>query len=117
MRNEENEQIAVFEWAAVAAPLIPELSLLFHIPNGGKRTVSEAVRFKRAGVKAGVPDLFLPVPKGNYHGLWIEMKAKGGRIRPEQREWIEALREQGFQAYVCFGAEEAINTLRRYLCG
>lgn len=117
-RTEEYEQSAVIQWAAYAKQMLPELDLLFHIPNGGNRSISEAVRFKKAGVRAGVPDLFLPVPKGDSHGLWIEMKAKGGRIRPEQREWIEKLRQQGYEAYVCYGAEEAINRIKRYLiCG
>lgn len=76
---EDNEQICLMEWAAAQSVKFPELSLIFHIPNGGKRNAREAARFKRMGVKADVPDLFLPVPRGDCHGLFIEMKApKGG---------------------------------------
>jgi len=56
---EDNEQICLMEWAAAQSGKFPELSLIFHIPNGGKRNAREAARFKRMGVKAGVPDLFL----------------------------------------------------------
>lgn len=76
--TEEQEQTVVMHWAAMAAGRWPELRMLFHIPNGGKRTKTEAARFRAAGVRSGVPDLFLPCARGGYHGLWIEMKAVGG---------------------------------------
>ena len=85
--TEEEEQTVVMHWAAMAAGRWPELRLLFHIPNGGKRSKSEAVRFRAAGVRSGVPDLFLPCSRGGYHGLWIEMKAMGGRVSREQEQW------------------------------
>ena len=69
------------------------------------------------GVKAGVPDLFLPYPGGDWHGLWIELKTERGRVMGTQREWIEYLRSQGYAAYVCRGAEQAINCLKMYLQG
>ena len=34
---EEGEQIALFEWLHWMSGTYPELDLLFHIPNGGKR--------------------------------------------------------------------------------
>ena len=59
--TEEQEQAYIFQWAEIMAFKVPELELLHHIPNGGMRSKAEAVRFKRTGVKAGVPDLCLPV--------------------------------------------------------
>ena len=114
--TEEQEQVAVFQWADIMSIRYPELKWLLHVPNGGWRTKSEAVRFKRAGVKKGVPDIFLPVSRKGYHGLWIEMKRrKGGRLSPEQKEWIDGLFNQGYLAVRCDGAEEAIGMLERYL--
>lgn len=60
---EDNEQMILIRWAQFESDRHPELSLLFHVPNGGKRSKVEAARFKAMGVQAGVPDLFLPVPR------------------------------------------------------
>ena len=114
--SEEQEQETVFEWVMLMSKQFPELDLLFHVPNGGLRTKSEAVRFKRAGVKPGVPDLILPVPRGGFHGLFIEMKRRrGGRVSEEQQAWIDALRGQMYRAEVAHGAEEACDLIMEYL--
>lgn len=114
--SEEQEQITVFEWAMLMEKQFPELALLFHIGNGGVRSKSEAVRFKKAGVKAGVPDLFLPVPRGGFHGLWIEMKRrKGGRVSEEQSWWMHELEKQMYRTVVCHGSDEACDVLYNYL--
>lgn len=113
--TEEEEQTVVMNWAAMAAGRWPELRLLFHIPNGGKRSKSEAVRFRAAGVRSGVPDLFLPCSRGGFHGLWIEMKAIGGRVSREQEQWRKELMEQGYMSVVCYGAAAAIETIEKYM--
>lgn len=90
----------------------------FHVPNGGSRNKAEAANLKRQGVKAGVPDLCVPVARCGYHGLFIEMKAKsGGRVSGHQARWIALLREQGYAAYVCEGADSAIKLLGLYMSG
>ena len=114
--TEEQEQAAVFEWTILMEKQFPELALLYHTPNGGYRNVSEAVRFKRIGVKPGVPDLFLPVARGGWHGLFIEMKRqKGGRLSDDQKAWIDALTDQHYLAVRADGAEQACEILYKYL--
>ena len=114
--TEGEEQAMLFSWCGMRMRQYPELELLFHIPNGGSRNKAEAGRFKAEGVKAGVPDLFLPVARGESPGLFIEMKRlDGGRVRPEQKAWMDKLREQGYQAVVCRGWEGASEALLRYL--
>lgn len=116
--KEGEEQATLFHWAAMQQSEYPELALLFHIPNGGKRGKAEAACFKMEGVKAGVPDLFLPVAVGNRHGLFIEMKrVDGGKVSREQTAWGERLTEQGHAWIVCRGWEEAAAMLKRYLDG
>lgn len=116
--TEGEEQAMLFSWCGMRMRQYPELELLFHIPNGGRRSKSEAARFKSEGVKAGVPDLFLPVARGKWHGLFIEMKRmKGGRVQDVQRKWIEKLRGQGYYTTVCHGWQEASEALQRYLEG
>lgn len=113
--TEEQEQIALMQWAKLQENVYPELAMLFHIPNGGKRSRTEAARFKAAGVKAGVPDLFLPVPRGNYHGLWIEMKIKPNKPTQNQLDWIFNLRERNYACEICYSFLEASEAILRYL--
>ena len=69
------------------------------------------------GVRKGVCDLFLPCAKRGYHGLYIEMKAPGGSLSPEQREFIKGVENEGYMAVVCYSARQAIQTLDFYLSG
>jgi hypothetical protein len=113
--SERDEQVALFEWAALNQTRLPELALLFHVPNGGKRDVVTASRLKAEGVKPGVPDVWLPVPRFGQHGLVIEMKCKGGRVSKEQASWIYDLGAQGYMACVCYSWEEAVGEIEHYL--
>ena len=116
--SEETEQITVMEWASLMAKQAPELDLLFHIANGGERHPAVAQKLKKAGVKKGVPDLFLPVARGGAHGLWVEMKRrKGGKVSPEQKEWMSALEAQGYVCVVAHGSDEACDAIWQYLEG
>ncbi len=113
---EAKEQEAVFEWAQAMGAVHHELKLLYAIPNGGSRHRLEAVNLKRQGVKAGVPDMCLPVARGDQHGLYIELKRSvGGRIQPEQLAWMDALAAQGYHCAVCMGADHAIKVIAGYL--
>ena len=112
---EDNEQTILIRWAKFESGKHPELDWLFHIPNGGKRSKIEAARFKAMGVQAGIPDLFLPVPRGKYHGLFIEMKAPKGRTSAAQNVWIERLGKNGYTVKVCYGFEQAQKALLDYL--
>lgn len=116
--TESEEQRALFHWAEYQRGNYPELSLLYHIPNGGKRSIREAVRFREEGVKAGVPDLCLPVARNGFHGLYIELKrTKGGRTTDCQKQWLNALSSQGYCTAVCSGWAEASQLIIRYLSG
>ena len=112
---EEDEQQALFQWVDWMSGTHPELEMLFHIPNGGKRGKLEAIRLKREGVKAGVPDLFLPVARGDYHGLFVELKAGKGVASLMQREWIVRLEKQGYRAQIAVGWEAAAKVIMEYL--
>jgi hypothetical protein len=116
-QTESAEQAKLIEWANLSKGKYPELSLLHHIPNGGHRNISTAARLKAEGVRAGVPDLCLPVARGGYYGLYIELKAKGGRVQGNQREWLQQLAQQGYKAVVAFGFEEARAVIEDYLKG
>lgn len=113
-------------------PRLPltELAFMFAIPNGGKRDKITAGNLKAEGVKAGVPDIFLPVMYGPtqdspHGGLFIEMKkpaskpkhtGKGG-VRATQTEYHRFLEEQGYAVVVCYSWEEARDAIIAYLYG
>lgn len=114
--SEHTEQAALIDWAERLTPRLPELGLLYAIANagaGGQR--GQAGKMKAEGVKRGVPDLCLPVARGGYHGLYIELKATGGTLSAEQKQWIAGLRGGGYCAEVCVGTVAAAEAIERYL--
>lgn len=115
--SEAQHQAAVFKWSR--QPAIrrqwPELALLHHIPNGGSRDPVEAKHLQQQGLKPGVPDLCLPVARGRYHGLYIEMKTDEGKASLEQKWWGEHLLAQGYMWEVCHGWQAAVAVLEWYL--
>ena len=110
-RSEAEEQSILFEWAAY----MPELENMYAIPNGGSRHPVEARNLKRQGVKSGVPDIHLALPKGKYHGLYIELKVGKNKTSKNQDEWLERLSKAGYAVAVCYGFEEAQKVILKYL--
>lgn len=115
--TEAQHQKLIFQWALAIRSKYPDLKLLHHIPNGGKRDKIEAVNLKAQGVKRGVPDLHLPVSRHGFHSLYIELKTETGKTSPEQDWWINGLEAVGNCARVCHGYEEAIRLIEWYLGG
>lgn len=113
--SEDAEQEKVVCWAKLMSNAYPDLELLYHVPNGGSRNKAEASKLKRMGVRAGVPDLVLPVPRAGYAGLYIELKVGENRPSNNQKDWLEKLTIQGYQALVCYGGNEAIRALEQYV--
>lgn len=113
---EHIEQSLLFQWAEIARIRRPELALLYAIPNGGHRVIAVAKKLKAEGVKSGVPDLCLPVPRGTYHSLYVEMKGgPTGRVKPAQAQWHSGLRAQGHAVRVCYSWEAARDVIMQYL--
>ena len=106
--SEDAEQEAVVEYCDLLH--IP----IVHIPNEGKRSLSYAARMKRMGLRSGFPDLLVPLARGGYHGLFIEMKYGKNKTTKEQKEWLERLSAEGYACAVCYNAAEAIKTIESY---
>lgn len=114
--TESAEQQALFQWARLSEGRYPELRLLHHIPNGGLRNKPVAVRLTAEGVRRGIPDICLPVARGGFHGLYIELKRTyGGVLSEDQRAWLDALRAGGYCAMRCDGADQARDAIVAYL--
>lgn len=107
--TEDQEQIMLATWLA-------KQGIRFYaVPNGGHRNMLEALKFKRMGVSAGIPDLCIPIPSGTYHGLYIELKrVKGGKVSAYQSDWLLFLREKGYYAEVAHGFDEAREMVLHY---
>lgn len=130
-RHEEYEHcLALMSWVRYALRKHPELRLLYHVPNGavlggkmvpgpdGRMVPMEGARLKAMGTKPGIPDYHMPVARGGYLSLYVEMKKLGdggGRTSKAQREVIEALREEGNRVEVCHGWEAARAVILDYL--
>lgn len=112
---EDDEQAALFAWAKSMVGIYPELEYMHHIPNGGKRSKTEAARLKMQGVKSGVSDIFLPVPKGPYHGFYIEMKVNPNKLTKDQYDWLKAMKRFGYATAVCYSWIEAKEHIEHYL--
>lgn len=113
--SESAEQQALFRWAEYMSGRHPEIRLLYHIPNEGKRSRATGARLKAEGLKAGVPDICLPVATGKYHGLYIELKAGRNTATDKQKEWLAALCAHGYCTAVCWGWEQAAAVITDYL--
>lgn len=112
---EEIEQISLFQWAAFAENKYPELKLMYHVPNEGKRSAVTGSRLKQAGLKPGVPDIVLPVARGGYIGLYIELKYGKNKVTENQKMWLRELHEQKHLTAVCYGWAQARELIENYL--
>lgn len=111
--TEHAEQANLIQWWRYQHPKFAKC--LWAIPNGGVRNIGTAVKLKAEGVTAGVPDLFLMIPKKAWHGLFIEMKIKGGKVSDSQKEFMETANSLGYLSVVCFGFDDAKNAINAYL--
>lgn len=109
--SEASEQIRVVQYCDLLG--IP----CFHVANERKCDPKTGAHLKRQGLKRGVPDLCIPRAKGRYHGLYIEMKDKGGKLTRDQLKWLRLLQAEGYCAFCCFGADDAIKLIDAYMQG
>lgn len=109
LSNEDAEQEAVVEYCDIKG--IP----IVHIPNEGKRSLSYAAKLKRMGLRKGFPDLFVPIAKGENHGLFVEMKYGDGKPTKDQQRWMGLLTREGYLCRVCYGFDSAIKVINEYL--
>lgn len=113
--DESKIQQSIVRWARMADCMYPELSLLHAIPNGAKVSDKNRMRLAAEGVLPGVPDLFLPVARGGYNGLYIEVKTETGRLSAAQKKIIALLTKHEFRCIIVRSSFEAIELIEEYL--
>jgi hypothetical protein len=91
--------------------------LLYAIPNDGIRTPALGAKFKRRGLRPGLPDVCLPYPSKGYHALYIELKRGDlkSRVSDLQYDWIAKLKKAGNYASLAWGWEDAWEQIENYL--
>lgn len=118
--DEHAHQSALFAWAG-GCEIKEDLRWMHAIPNGGDRDRRTAGQMAAEGVKSGVWDIFLPVPRGGYKGLYIEMKRPGrerevnGGLSDKQLEFGEMAHKNGYRCVVCYHWRKAAEKLNEYL--
>lgn len=96
---EHDTQVACVRWFRLQYPHLA--LLLFAVPNGTNKSKAARISFMAEGLTSGVADLLLLVPRGEYHGLCIEMKSRTGRQSESQKAWQEIVEKQGYRYTLC----------------
>ena len=114
---EFQHQAALFAWARnpVMLALRPALRLLSSSLNGVRLTKAQAGKAKAAGMLRGEWDVKLPVARGPYIGLLIEMKAGRNKLTKEQQEYGAQMEIERWKLAVCYDWEAAMREITTYL--
>jgi hypothetical protein len=117
--SEHDIQVACVNWFREAYPRYQWLFLA--IPNGamlyGDKT-RRAIQWKKLeaeGALPGAADLFLAVPSGELHGLWIEMKTPKGTQSEKQKKFGEHVKNVGYGYAMPKSVKEFIKVVESYL--
>ena len=110
-RPEQDLQRACFRYLNFRFPKL----IAFHCFNGGKRNKIEAAIYKGLGVKAGVSDIIILQPSDGYHGLVVELKAKKGKLTPNQSYFLEQCESAGYKTAVISDIGNFIEMMEEYM--
>lgn len=122
MNPEEKFTISCVEYYKLKYPN----GFIFHIANERKTSRIRGGILKRMGVTAGVSDLFIPVLRRAYGGMFVELKrekftAKGpkrvGEPSKEQLEFLVDMHRRGYAVAVAWNIDEFMNHVDRYMSG
>lgn len=121
--REDAIQACYFEWVLHEENrlLMPELDLIYAIPNGSNKSKTERWLHQVTGLRSGVPDVHIAVSRKHFFGFYIEFKTwnkfrtKNQGCSESQLEWHERLRKFGHKVDVLVDPIEAINQTKLYL--
>jgi len=119
-KTEESKiQIEVFDWIRGNTASYPALKLIHHYPSSFFGVnYGVVVWLKKLGWIKGVPDIFIPIARGGFSGLYIEMKTAKGKLSPEQKEFFEMINfysDIPYKTETCRRSDEAIRSIKNYL--
>lgn len=113
---EQEHQITYFQILAANEKKFPVVRWIHASMNGASAssTASAGLR-KMLGQKAGVADVFIPVPMKGFHGCWIELKIKPNTLSAEQREFLSDMKDQGYYVKAAWSCDEMLDITEMYL--
>lgn len=114
---EHDMQVSFFEWWGYFSNIVKiDHRLMYAVPNAGAgASKGQAGKMKAEGVKPGIPDVNLDVPRNGFHGLRIEFKRRGVPAKPHQLEVIDLMRGQGYDVQIVRSVDEAMRVVMAYL--
>ena len=123
-RTEQDEQLALCHWLRVHYPEV----MFWSDMSGVKLPIGLAVKVSQMRSNRAIPDLFLAYPANGKHGLFIELKRTGTRMKKKDGMWasehieeqatvIAELRRLGYGACFAVGLEEAKKIVALYMGG
>ena len=89
--------------------------LFFSVANGGARNVWTAKIMKDEGVRAGVADLILLIPRHGFACLCIEMKTPDGKQSDSQKVFEKMCKQYRNKYVVCHSLPEFQKVVMEYL--
>src|SRR5690242_2202489 len=113
--SEAEHQKRLIEWCHNNMGDWPELKWLLSVPNGWPSDRETALEMLAQGLRPGASDLFLSYPSRGFHGLWLELKLPGCKLKYHQAEWLEEQAALGYATRVCRSWEQRRDTLIVYL--
>lgn len=113
--SEAQHQTFVFQVLQLNERKYPFLKWIYAVPNGGHRHPAVAAQMKAQGVKRGISDICIPIPKKDYHGCYIEMKMVGKKLTPEQAEFAAFIMENDYEFAMCLTCDQVLETIENYL--
>lgn len=113
--SETQIQIQCVNWFRTQYPKLWEAGKLIHIANERHCSITTGRMLQKMGVRRGIPDLALFLARKEYHALFVEMKAPNEYPRPEQRQIMASLEQDGYKCVVCRSLDEFRNIINEYL--
>jgi hypothetical protein len=115
--SEHDEQAALCQWLDLTYPDV----LYWATPNGAhlagnaRQRAAKMNKLKAEGFLPGVADIFIAEPRGKWHGLFVEMKARGGTLTENQKWFLSEVARRGYMDAVCYGFDDARGIVEDYL--
>ena len=119
---EEDEQFKVIQYLKEKYPHV-----IFRVSIDGVRLpIGILMKMKRSGgLQRSLPDIEIFYPNKGYHGLFIEMKVTGRKLKKKNGDWmderlaeqattIEKLNNLGYYATFADGESDAIKIIENY---
>ena len=118
MRNnpEAQAQAAYFQILALNEKRLPRLKWIHASMNGASASSKAAAAQRKAqGQKSGVSDICIPIARNGYHGAWFELKIKPNKLTDAQKEFLDAMVDNGYYAVAVWSLDQLIHETEYYL--